>query len=417
MSPQSRGRRRKPSRAPRTGDSRPPARVSTLLLKDLRKVETFASAVIAESWASTYVGVAWARAALGDDLAETTMGLEVVAGVLDRPTRAGLAGVQALRRIAQPADWEPLDACIAALSRTFPPPAWATAPTATPVAAWRTEDVWLSSRALFVDFEDETGAGHTLMLQATTPGGVMVGVLDILPRDSVASWDGLVEEGSGVMPLQPHPIEDALAEMAGLMATTDRYWPRYASHEYTAFRALFWSRCRDHLSTRRVRPPEVDRKALLADFVQLPAVQDLDDEIVGSLTDLFLDFGEDHIDAGPLAWSPDHVSAFLVDWLPRNAPLDADHRKDLPDVLRAWTRFALEHRGLEERWIVSVEQAIDQSLPGFHEAFDDFEAWKQAQQIADELLARGVDPSDRASVEAGLDGYDVDPDPPSPADA
>jgi hypothetical protein len=364
------------------------------MLKDLRSVEAFGSAVIAESWASTYVGVAWAKAERPNDFSEAAMRLEVVAGVLDRPTSAGLAAVVALRRIAPPADREPLDACIEALSATFSLPAWAAAPPATPVAAWRSEDVWLSQRALFVDFEDETGTGHTLMLQATTPGGVMVSVLDIVSSDAVATWDSLVEARSGVMPLEPHPVDAALAEMAGLMATTDAYWPRWSSDEYTAFRALFWSRCGDHVTTMDRQPAEVDRGPLLSAFAQRPAVQGLDPEIVASLADLFLDFGESSIEADPLAWSPGHASAFLIDWLPRMASLGSGVRRALPVVLRAWVRFALEGRGLEEQWIVAVEEAIIEDLPEFYEAVDDFEAWGPAQRVADELLARTEDPSD-----------------------
>jgi len=364
--------------------------------------------VIAETWASTYVGVAWARAAMGDDLAEMTMGLEVAANVLERPSQAGLAAVAALRRISAPEEWDHLDSAIAAVSRMFPAPAWASAPSATPVAAWRTEDVWLSSKALFVDFNDETGEGHTLMLQATTPGGVMVSVLDILPRDAVASWDTLVDEGSGVMPLKPTSIEDVLTEMADVMATTDRYWPRYASDEYIAFRAFFWSRCREYLAERDRDVPQLDRPSLLADFAQLPAVQLFAPDVVASLADLFLDFGEGYIEAGPLAWSPGHVSALLIDWLPRKASLDADQRRDLPDVLRAWVRFALEGRGLDDRWIVSVEDAVDECLPEFREAFDDPEAWGPAKLIADELLARGIDLTDKESVDEGIRAYNAE---------
>jgi hypothetical protein len=378
------------------------------MLKDIHSVETSESAVTAESWASTYLGAAWYRAAWGDDLAETTMGLEVVASVVERPSQGGLAAVAALRRIAPPGDWDHLDACVAALSRMFPAPAWAEAPPATAVSAWRTEDVWLSSKALFVDFDDDSGKGHTLMLQATTPGGVMAGVLDILPRDAVATWDDLVEARSGVMPLSPAPVEDVLAEMADVMATTDRYWPRYASDEYTAFRALFWSRCREHLTERDREAPELDRAPLLSTFAQLPAVQGLDAGVVGSLADLFLDFGEGYIEAGPLAWSPGHVSALLSDWLPRKGSLDADQRRDLPDVLHAWVRFALESRGLEERWIVTVDEAVDECLPDFDEAFDDDQAWGPAKLIANELLARGVDLSDRESVDEGIRAYNAE---------
>jgi hypothetical protein len=179
------------------------------------------------------------------------------------------------------------------------------------------------------------------------------------------------------------------------MRTTDRYWPRYASDEYIAFRAFFWSRCREHLTERDLEAPDLDRAPLLSAFTRIPAVRNVDPVVVESLADLFLDFGEGYIEAGPLAWSPGHVSALLIDWLPRKASLDADQRRDLPDVLRAWVRFALEGRGLEERWIVSVEEAVDEFLPEFREAFDDPGAWGPREAIADELIARGIELTDR----------------------
>ncbi len=409
MSPQSRGRRRKPTRTPRTraAESHRPSRVSTLMLKDLRKVEAADAAVTAESWASTYLGAAWYRSGLGDDLAETTMGLEVVASVIDRPSPGGLAAISAIRRIASPDDWDHLDAAIAALFQTFPPPHWAAVPPATPLSAWRTDDVWLSSKALFVDYDDDSGKGHTLMLQATTPGGVMAGVLDILPRDAVATWDGLVDQRSGVMPLSPAPVDEVLAEIADVMATTDAYWPRYASDEYTAFRALFWSRCRDHLTAHTAQRPDLDRAPLLSAFADVPAVKHLAPEVVASLAALFLDFGEGHIEAGPLAWSPGHVSAVLNDWLPR-VTLDPDQRRDLPEVLHAWVRFALEHRGLEERWILPVEEAVDECLPDFDEAFEDEHSWGPARMVAEELRSRGIDLTDPDSVEEGIRAYNAE---------
>ncbi|MGH3518978.1 MAG: hypothetical protein ACRDQ7_16460 [Haloechinothrix sp.] len=126
------------------------------------------------------------------------------------------------------------------------------------------------------------------------------------------------------------------------------------------------------------------------------------DEVTRSLAELFLDYGEGYIIAGPLCWSPDQVELFLTDWLPRKAVLDAGQRDALPEALRRWVRFALQSRGVEPRWIEPVVQAVDDCLPEFTEAFGDRSAWGPAKQMAAELHARGVDLSDRAAVDDAL---------------
>lgn len=84
------------------------------------------------------------------------------------------------------------------------------------------------------------------------------------------------------------------------------------------------------------------------------------------------------------------------------AILDADQRELLPGTLRNWVRFALRQRGVEERWIQPVVQAVDIHLAEFAEAFDDESSWGPAKEMAAELEARGIDLSDRAAVDDAL---------------
>ena len=94
-----------------------------------------------------------------------------------------------------------------------------------------------------------------------------------------------------------------------------------------------------------------------------------------SLAELLLDYGEGYIGAGHLCWSPGEVMVLLTDWLPRKSILDADQRAALPDVLRAWLRFALAQRDISPEWISPVIDAVDTYLAVFHNAFDDETAW------------------------------------------
>ena len=96
-----------------------------------------------------------------------------------------------------------------------------------------------------------------------------------------------------------------------------------------------------------------------------------DNDTTRHLAGLFLDYGVNYITTEALAWSPDRVWLFLTDWLPRKAMLDADDRRELPEALRRWVRFALGRRGVEERWIEPVVAAVDEHLPEFEEAFGD----------------------------------------------
>jgi len=67
----------------------------------------------------------------------------------------------------------------------------------------------------------------------------------------------------------------------------------------------------------------------------------------------------------PVRRRPDQVAAvdaFLIDWLPRKAHLDAADRAALPGALRAWVRFALERRDVPAEWITPVVDAVNDAL-------------------------------------------------------
>ena len=62
--------------------------------------------------------------------------------------------------------------------------------------------------------------------------------------------------------------------------------------------------------------------------------------------DLIERFAAQRIDRNPLRWSPTAARMFLLDWLPRQAVLDATDRALLPRVLDAWVRWAGRISGL-----------------------------------------------------------------------
>jgi hypothetical protein len=382
--------------------------LSDRLLRDAVSIMSQESVLEVERWASGWLGQAWLAAGIGEREPERQLGMEVVGRASSRPSPHGLAAVAALRRIAAPTEWSTLDGTVEILSAGQPLPSWSDAPPFEPVKSWRAVDVWDSERVLFVEYAG--AVPHTVMAQLVLAGGVLVEKLALLQPDVAASWDRLRDSGAVPMPIVEYPVPDTLAELADAMRITDMTLPRQDDEDFVDLRALAWSRCRPYLPEWPDRQPlgDAERDRLLDDFAAdatvpdpaaHPAAGSVDDTVVRSLAELFLEYGEGYMTSGPLCWSPDWVGLFLTDWLPRKGVLDAAQRAALPEVLRRWIRFALGRRGVEPGWIIPVVEAVDTYLPGFTEAFDDTAAWGPAKQIAAELAARGVDLADQEAVD------------------
>jgi hypothetical protein len=351
-------------------------------------------------WASGWLGEAWASAPLGDREPEQTLCLEVAGRVSTRPSRHGLAAVVAMSRVAPESERVVLEETRQILTETQSAPAFVDAPGWTPVAGWRAVDVWESERVLFVEFDGPTP--HTLMASVLDIGGVVVNKLAVLEPGAATAWVTLREDDDVPMPVSDHPAEEVLAELAAAMRQTDMLWPRHDDEDFVEFRALAWDRCARHLAgwPEWEHLPDEERAALIDDFVSDAGLPD--DDVTRSLADLFIDYGDGYLRAGPLSWSPAAVMLFLTDWVPRKVALDAEQRAGLPEAMRRWTRFALTRRGVAAEWIDPVVAEVDASLPEFHEAYDDQSSWGPAKAVAAELAKRDVDLDDHAAVEQAI---------------
>ncbi len=118
---------------------------------------------------------------------------------------------------------------------------------------------------------------------------------------------------------------------------------------------------------------------------------------------LILDFARDAPDTDPLRWSPAVVGLFLLDWVHRRAILDDDDVTALPPVLRAWTSWAAERRGLPPAAVAEIARAIDSMAPEFARLHRTGERRSAAVSAASQMVAEGVDPSDEVAVSAWLD--------------
>lgn len=416
--PKSRGRR------PKRGGKRPvrrspvPQRLSDVALRDARQITGTSDPLDAERWASGWLGAAWHAAPMGERGAEHQLCLEVAGRACTTPAPHGLAAVAALARVL-PAEEKLLTGTVGILSETQPLPPWSAAGEPwTPVAAWRAVDVWDSERVLLIDYDGPHP--HTLLAQVSRAGGIWVRKLAVLERGAASRWEELREPGEVPMPITALPPAEVLTELADALRTTDITWPRNDDDDYVDNRSLAWSRCYDYLPADWAMPeepedeepedeeraggepeelPEDEIRRLIDDFA---AATGHGDEVSRSLAELFLQYGEEYIRSGPLAWSPDEVMLLLTDWLPRKAILDAAQREALPGVLREWLAFALTRRGTDPEWITPVVSAVDAHLREFRAAFDDRKAWGPAKQIAAELAGRGVNLGDREAVAAAM---------------
>ncbi|MEY9968360.1 hypothetical protein ABIA33_006444 [Streptacidiphilus sp. MAP12-16] len=404
--PKSRGRRtssggkkqRKPVRR-----SPMPLQLADQVIRDARQhLDSSGEVLIAEAWASGWLGQAWLDAPLAEREAEHHLCMQVVGRASTTPSPAGLAAVAALQRVA-PVDSKPMLAgTVAILTETQPLPSWHKASGHHPVRAWQAVDVWDSKRVLFIAYDEPTA--HTLMAQITQTAGTMVEKLGLLTPSAAAAWSAIREEDDVPMPLADHDVPAALADLAAALRMTDMTWPRNDDEDFVALRALAWARCRHHLPDwpEHTSLSDLERDCLLDAFTATHADEPQTAEVIRSLAELFLGYGEDYIATGPLSWSPGQAAVFLVDWLPRKAVLDREQRTLLPDTLKRWVHFALTERGVEPRWIAPVTDAIEAHLPDFYTAFDDQTTWGPAKQIAALLTERGIDPTDHDAVNSAM---------------
>jgi hypothetical protein len=320
--------------------------VADRLLLDAPSVAGLEQVIEVDQWASGWLGQAWLAAEIGDPEVDHRLCEDVVQRARRRPTPEAGAAVAALRRVVAPAEWALLDSALEVLPAG---PSWLDAPALEPTAARRTVDVWDSEHVVFVDFGGSRP--HALMARVSLGGGTRIDKLGLADPGAAAS-------GNGAGPAVECSVDEALTEIAHALRLTDLSLPRPTGEDFVNYRALVWSRCRDHLPEWRDEQPmsEAERTELLDAFT--PA----GDTVDRSLAEVFLDFGEGYLGNRPLCWSPHAVRLFLTDWLPREVVLDIEQYDALPGALRRWVRFALLRRGVDPQWIEPVLAEIDHYL-------------------------------------------------------
>jgi hypothetical protein len=394
VSPQSRGRppgRGRPKKRSQPGAVRS-IQPADRVLQEARALVGERDRLIAEVRASTWLGRAWAAAGVTARDAEGALIRSVVGRSRSRPSAHGMAAAQALLLVAAPEDRPVLGELSGWLAADFPAPPFAAAPAPEPAQAWIGTDPWGSADLLLVEYAKPEP--HSLLAHVMHPGGTVVIGLKVLGPGAADQWDELIDQRTVPMPLRSVPPAEVLAALSHALRSTDMTWPRQTDPDYVELRALGHARC----SHAKLEFPdwqpisEEDRAALIDDFVATAEVSG--DDVTRSVADLLVDYGD--------------VELFLTDWLPRKTVLDAEQRRAIPDVTRAWVGFALARRGLDQRWVDQATAAVDEHAEAFAAAYDDQSAWGPAKQITLALQERGIDLTDKDAVELAVRQYNAE---------
>lgn len=397
-----------------TRPTRPPSirDLADTVVRGGRELMEVADPLEAESWASEMLGTFYkigaplqAREAL-----ESQLWPEVVKRAERRADREGLAVLEALAAVAD----EPLrgDATAAAArlrATGLVAPSWASELDSVVFeSAWVLNDVFGDHEAYFATFRYPGRRPHIVnALYDKAMGEIIkdafVGYPVEDPRTRVADEDGVTDVDAEPAAMARRVI-DAI-DMG------DTYLDNDWTPEFKRFRALVLARMRSLPMAPPIESPEApgddEREAMTAEFLAAGGVNERDeaDIIVAHCLDYLCDYlGED-----AYRWSPIVVEQFLLDYLPRKVSMSLQTVAQLPDVLRAWVRFALTKRGLEERWIVQTEQAVDRVAPAFRRAMTDADEFGPAKLLGNAMLADGVDPLDQASVDRWVAAFNARP--------
>jgi len=392
-----------------------------------------------ELWASGSLGRAWASGGIGRSASDEDLVAELVARVAAKPTAHGLAALVALRRVAPPDLHATLDAAVAAVGARHRLPAWAAADGWTVTRAWRAADVWGST--VVASFEVSGPEPFTLLAAITTLAGARVDTIWVESPGDEDAWLAGLDPGTPPFVKVEQPVPEALAALAETMGLTDMTWPRSDDDGYIEHRALAWSLCRPFTPapdpTGWEGLPDDERTALLDAFLADPSAAALfgaahagpdEGESAGLarpvaresarvVADTCLDFGDGYLPE-VLAWSPQAVELFLLDYLPRKVVMTAEDLAALPDVLRAWLRFCLARRGVADPWVEPVVEAVDVCLPEFRDAMSDSGSWGIGKQLFAGLTEAGVDLTDQDAIQDAIGAFNarrlaermVDPD-------
>jgi hypothetical protein len=275
---------------------------------------------------------------------------------------------------------------------------WARADPAAIRRASVAADPWDDQRVTFLEYD-----GHVVVVETVRSLGETVLDIAVLEAEGTAEWDA-----DGDWPRRQVGLEEAVTPLLRAARHTELLVPPVESEGYHSFRLALDARLRaTGLEVDDEWEPlgDDERQALLdrlfAD-VELP-----DDDVTRELADLCLTFADGWLPGGVLAWSPAAVERFLLDWAPRKTFLDRERQELLPAVTYAFVGWALVERGLDRTDAAEAAATALALHDDFLAQYEESEP-SPATLLAQRIEAAGIDPRDRAAVEAVVSQYNAE---------
>lgn len=381
-------------------------------LRGGRELLTVEDPLEAEAWASSLLGTFYKLPLPFDvrDELEKTLGPAIVEGAERRRDRAGLAVLRALAAVTG-GDIGAHEAAERLAAKGVPEPPWATEIGAPEfLGVWTLADPYDDQVGYYLSFRYPGRPPHVLMaLYDENLGGII--------KDAFAGALSPDKDPRKLIERDPDMrVQDAEPGLAATritqaIATGDLFVDNDWTREFKETRALLRARMRLLPAVALPRPPEpLDeraRAALIQEFLASPHAPEADEApaVVEHCLAARCDYG----DGDPLRWSPTGVELFLLDYLPRKAILDDDEIAALPGVLSGWVRFALQKRGLAERFIAEAEEAVKEFVPEFRRAVSDPTSFGPAKTMMLAMRADGVDFLDQQAVDAWIADFNALP--------
>ncbi len=150
-------------------------------------------------------------------------------------------------------------------------------------------------------------------------------------------------------------------------------------------------------------PSEIECRRILASFRRTPEAKALGGGgLVRDIADAIVWFGADYNIGGPLRWSPVVVEAFLAGWIRRKVMADQGYYGRVPDVLRAFIRFAGRERGVSSDLIDETLAAVDVFAPEMLAGGDTASPFADPAFVADLLEGMAADLERRAERDEAI---------------
>jgi len=367
----------------------------------------------AEDWASGLLGTFYKLPVPPDarDELEGRLGPALVRGAEGMRNATGMAVLHALAGVTG----DELGARAAAArmaARGVPRPRWAEV-IGTPeyLGGWTSRDFFGDQIGYYLTFRYPERPPHmAVLLYDENLGGIIKDAF-VAALGEGADPRALVGQDPDVLVQDVDPAE-AVARISAAIAMGDQFLDNAWTDDFKRTRALLLARLRLLPAAELPEPPELPdddaQEALIQEFLASPLAPKGDETL--AIVDHAVTARCDYGDGDPLRWSPVVVELFMLDYLPRKVTLSFAEINALPEVLRAWVRFALTRRGLEERFIVETERAVDGFTPEFRKAVTDPENFGPAKAMLNAMRADGVDVMDQSAVDAWLAHFNSLPD-------